>query len=156
MKGVQAQLGELESWKKNVNSQLGNLAAQIPRPQGQLPGRPDENPRGQIAAIHLRSGKKVSDRAVPKETEQGKDQNGPVGTGTDPSTVVTDPPQAITDPPQPVTDAPKLGKSSNRPPLSVTRSLPTPQGSVPTLLLTQPTLLSIRLNHDSSPFWLRV
>ena len=44
-----------------METQLGHLATQIPRPQGQIPGRPDENPRGQIASINLRSGKKLPD-----------------------------------------------------------------------------------------------
>ena len=67
IKGVNAHLGDLEVWKKGVDTQLGHLASSIPRPQGQLPGRTDENPRGQIAAMHLRSGKDLPGRSLEKE-----------------------------------------------------------------------------------------
>ena len=59
---IDARIGDIDSWKKGVDTQLGHLASQIPRPQGQLPGRPEENPRGQIAVIHLRSGNELPDR----------------------------------------------------------------------------------------------
>ncbi len=68
LKGVNAHLGDIDSWKKGVDNQLGQLASHIPRPQGQLPGRPDENPRGQIAAINLRSGKELPGRRIEEET----------------------------------------------------------------------------------------
>ena len=63
--------GDLEAWKQGVETQLGNLAQQVPRPQGQLPGRPEENPRGHIAAINLRSGRNLPDiTEMPSEGEE--------------------------------------------------------------------------------------
>ena len=64
---IDGKLGEFDAWRKGVDTQLGNLAQQIPRPQGQLPGQPDENPKGQIAAISLRSGKELPGRRVEEE-----------------------------------------------------------------------------------------
>ena len=55
LKGVNAHLSDIDSWKKSVDSQLGDLATHIPRSQGQLPGKTEVNPRNQIAAINLRS-----------------------------------------------------------------------------------------------------
>ena len=148
MKGVQTQLGELETWRKNVNSQLGNLAAQIPRPQGQLPGHPDQNPRGQIAAVHLRSGRKLPERKTPKETEQRGGVNEPDGHDNDPGNLDTDPPKVGNDPS-------RSGKSPLSTPLSVTRSLSTLLGSVTTPLQHRPMLLSGRLNLVPGPLWPR-
>ena len=56
-------LDDLEAWKKGVDSQLGHLASCIPRASGSLPGKTEENPRGHIAAMDLRSGRKLSDSA---------------------------------------------------------------------------------------------
>ena len=54
LKGVRAHLTDIESWKKGITSQVANLAESVPRPQGQLPGRPEENPRNhQIAAMTI-------------------------------------------------------------------------------------------------------
>ena len=64
LKGVNAHLEDLDTWRKSVDTQLATLSQQVPRPQGQLPAHPDENPRGHIAAITLRSGKNLQ---VPKE-----------------------------------------------------------------------------------------
>ena len=66
---IDVKIGEFDAWRRNVDTQLGNLAQQIPRPQGQLPGHPDENPRGKIAAISLRSGKELPGRRIEEEHE---------------------------------------------------------------------------------------
>ena len=75
--GVQSQLGNFDAWRKNVDSQLGNLAAQIPRPQGQLPGRPEENPRApqhqnEVRSIGLRSGQSLPKPQVPRTREESR------------------------------------------------------------------------------------
>ena len=61
IKGINVHLDDLETWKKGVDSQLRHLASAIPRASGSLPGKTKENPRGHVAAIDLRSGKKLSD-----------------------------------------------------------------------------------------------
>ena len=58
--------------EKRSDTQLGNLAQQMPRPQGQLPGHPDENPKGHIAAISLRIGKELSGRRAEVEALKKK------------------------------------------------------------------------------------
>ena len=50
---IDNKLGDLDTWRRSVDKRLGDLAQEMPRPQGQLPGHPDENPRGKIAAISL-------------------------------------------------------------------------------------------------------
>lgn len=130
IKGVQAQLGDLETWKKGVESQLGHLAAQIPRPQGKFPGRPDENPKGQIAAIHLRSGKKVPGR----ESTSNEEENGENSVYTD---AVPSPPGSV---PTPLQVRPSFLLFLLIP-VAVPRAVPTPLGSVPTPRLQQVTLL---------------
>ena len=74
VKGINAHLndidhkiGEMDTSRRGVDKRLGDLAQEIPRPQGQLPGHPDENPKGRIAAISLRSGKEVPGRRVEEE-----------------------------------------------------------------------------------------
>jgi Retrotransposon gag protein len=64
---IDYKLGEMDTWRRGVDKRLGDLAQEIPRPQGQLPGHPDENPRGKIAAISLRSGKEVPGRRIEEE-----------------------------------------------------------------------------------------
>ena len=61
IKGINVHLDDLETWKKGVDSQLGHLASVIPRASGSLPGKTEENPRGHVALINLRSGRKLSD-----------------------------------------------------------------------------------------------
>ena len=72
IRGVNAHLNDFEAWKKGVDTQLATLAQQVPRPQGQLPAHPDENPRGHIAAINLRSGRNLQDprEATPSTRQQ--------------------------------------------------------------------------------------
>ena len=84
---LDTRLGDLDSWKKNIDSQLGHLAAQIPRPQGQLPGRPEENPRGrasngEIRAMNLRSGKALPDppKQPAREAASGSTPPGSIST----------------------------------------------------------------------------
>ena len=59
IKGVNAHLKDIDAWKKSVDSQLGHLASIIPRALGQFPSKIEENPRGHIAAMNLRSGKQM-------------------------------------------------------------------------------------------------
>ena len=47
IKGINVHLDDLEAWKKGIDSQLGHLASCIPRASGSLPGKTEENPRGQ-------------------------------------------------------------------------------------------------------------
>ena len=71
LRDIDSHIGDIDIWRKGVDSQLGHLASQIPRPQGQLPGRPEENPRSQIASMHLRSGKELTDPAeVPRNEKE--------------------------------------------------------------------------------------
>ena len=61
LKGVNAHLNDIDSWKRSVDSQLGHLASLIPRASGTLPGKTEENPRNHITTMDLRSGKKMSE-----------------------------------------------------------------------------------------------
>ena len=69
LKGMRAHLEDLETWKKDMNSQMANLVERIPRQHGRLPGHPDENPKGSINAVTLRSGK-----VLPGEEEKQNDE----------------------------------------------------------------------------------
>ena len=70
---IDGKIGEFDVWRRSVDTQLGNLAQQMPRPQGQLPGHPDENPKGHIAAISLRSGKELPGRRAEEEKAREKE-----------------------------------------------------------------------------------
>ena len=79
-KGVRAHLDDLETWKKDINSQVANLAESIPRQQGKLPGRSEENPKNhQIAAMTLYyEGEKVVEEAEEKKEERAAENTSPV------------------------------------------------------------------------------
>ena len=59
---METMLGELKGVSKRielVENQVTQNASQIPRPQGQLHGHPDPNPKGGVAAVTLRSGNEL-------------------------------------------------------------------------------------------------
>ncbi|XP_060673095.1 uncharacterized protein LOC132803722 [Ziziphus jujuba] len=53
---------------KSLENQIGQLATQFQRSQGTLPSQTEKNPKEQVQAITLRSGKQV---AGPKESDKG-------------------------------------------------------------------------------------
>ena len=70
---------EVRSQGKNlkiVEQQLAQQAANVPRPSGQLPGHPEVNPRGQLNAVTLRSGKQLEDPKpkVPELQDDGEEE----------------------------------------------------------------------------------
>ena len=67
IKGINVHLDDLKAWKKVLDSQFGHLASCIPRASGSLQGKTKENPRGHIAVMDLRSGKKLLDSAKKKK-----------------------------------------------------------------------------------------
>ena len=56
---------------------MGQFAAQIPRPIGQLPGQTEPNPKGKtghVAAIKLRSGHQLHEPEVGKHQDKAEQQ----------------------------------------------------------------------------------
>ena len=83
---MRAHLDNLVTWKKDINSQVSNLAESIPRQQGKLLGRSEENPRNhQMAAMTLYyEGEKVVDEEEKKEEEKAAEFTYPVRHDADP------------------------------------------------------------------------
>ena len=70
MQGVNSRLGEIDIWRKSVDTQIGQLAARIPRQSGALPGSSEPNPKGKtghVAAVKLRSGHQLQEPEVGKQ-----------------------------------------------------------------------------------------
>ena len=43
---INTKLGEIDVWRKSVDTQIGQLAASVPRQSGTLPGSSEPNPKG--------------------------------------------------------------------------------------------------------------
>ena len=64
---ISTRFGELDIWKRNIETQMGQFTAQIPQPSGKLPGHTDPNPKGQtghIAVVQLRSDHKLHEPKI--------------------------------------------------------------------------------------------
>ena len=71
-----AQFKEFGVWRKQVDNQFVHMANQLPREEGRLPGRPEENPcapqqQNEVRAIGLRSGRSLPEPQVPKARREG-------------------------------------------------------------------------------------
>ena len=69
LQNFNTRFGELDISKRSIETQMGQFAAQIPRPTGQLPGQTEPNPKGKtghVAAIKLRSGHQLHKPEVEK------------------------------------------------------------------------------------------
>ncbi|KAK9750159.1 hypothetical protein RND81_02G177700 [Saponaria officinalis] len=70
--GVTNSVSQLTSSQKMMETQIAQLAQQdsdTTKPQGQLPGKTEENPRGHVHAVTLRSGKEHVDPVVPSKSK---------------------------------------------------------------------------------------
>ena len=101
-----------------MDSQLGNLVANIPRPQGKLPGHPDENPKGYIAAVTLRNGRELPDlqwkmkgKAV---QDSPKEPTEPIEASTEPVVIPQIIPPPRPDPTEPVAEASSCAAAASR------------------------------------------
>ena len=69
---IMKELQNVNKILKNHDSLHAQYALNAPRPQGQLPGQTEANPKGQINAVTLRSGKQLEDPKVVDLKQKGK------------------------------------------------------------------------------------
>jgi hypothetical protein len=76
MRALTNKVQALEQAQKMTETQVAQNATNAPRPLGVLPGHPDENPKGQVSAVSLRSGKQL--QAQEEEPMKAKEVTEPV------------------------------------------------------------------------------
>ncbi|KAK9698623.1 hypothetical protein RND81_08G118500 [Saponaria officinalis] len=70
--GVSSSVSQLTSSQKMMETQIAQLAQQVSdssKTQGQQPRKTEENPRGHVLAVTLRSGKELVDPVVPSKSK---------------------------------------------------------------------------------------